>query len=134
MQIYKKKWRKNPVQLFKFTLFSFILSFGLFGCYKKKDTILTVYVRDQVGASVEGAKVTVFAEPTDTSNNNSLAVNYEEITDKSGTVIFNLNSIYETGQTGVAILKAKATFYNKTGQTIIHINEEVNNECFIEIE
>ena len=134
MQIYKKKWRKNPVLLLKFTFIFFILTFGLFSCYKKKDTLILVYVRDHVGAIVQGAKVEVFAEPTDTSNYNTIAVKFEEITDETGTATFNLNSIYESGQTGVAILKAKATYYSKTGQTIIQVVEEVNNECFIEIE
>ncbi len=134
MQIYKKKWRKNSVQLLKFMLIVFILFTGLFSCYKKQDTLLTLYVRDGSGASVQDAKVEVYAEPTDTSNNNPLAINFEGITNESGTVIFNLNSIYETGQTGVAILKAKATYYSKSGQKVIQINEEVNNEYFIEIE
>jgi hypothetical protein len=134
MQIYKKKWRKNSVRLLKFTLLYFISSIALTSCYKKQDTLLQVYVRDNSGATVAEAKVNLFAEPTDTSNSNTLAINLEQVTDENGIASFNLNEYYETGQTGVAILKVKATYYNKIGENIIKIIEEVNNECFIQIE
>jgi hypothetical protein len=133
VQIYKKNWRISMVQLFKLMLIFWVLSFGLLGCYKKKETILQVNVRDISGTTIKGAKVELYADPTDTSSNNQLAINFSEISNEDGTATFNLNEIYKSGQTGVAIIKAKATYYNKTGQTIIQITEEVLNECFVEI-
>jgi hypothetical protein len=91
-------------------------------------------VRDNYGLVVEGAKVEVYSEPTDTSINSELSINMLEITNESGTATFNFNDIYKTGQTGTAIVKAKATYFGKTGHKIINVVEETNNECFITIE
>ncbi len=113
-------------------LFSILITLN--SCYKKKDTMLKVYVRNSSGQVVEGAQVKIFAEPTDTSNHNAPAVNLDEITDESGITNFNFNFLYESGQTGVAILKAKATYYGQTGESIIEIVEEMNNDCFIVIQ
>jgi hypothetical protein len=133
LQIYKKKLAKHRLQsVFVILLFiGFLMSIS--GCYKKQDTILQVYVRDSSGVVVEGAKVDVFAEPTTTSNN-ALQINMTELTDESGTATFNFNEIYKSGQTGTAIVKAKATYYSKTGQKVVQVIEETNNECFIEIQ
>jgi hypothetical protein len=134
VQIYKKKWANCRVKDCKFFILFISLSFLLLGCYKKKDTLLQVYVRDVTGNSIKGAKVEVFAEPTDTSNLNNLSINFDQITDENGIASFNFNEVYKSGQTGVAVLKAKATLYGKTGETIVNLIEEFNNECFIEIQ
>jgi hypothetical protein len=134
MQIYKKKTRNYSVRLFKFTLILFAFSYGLVGCYKKKDTILKVFVFDNVGSIVKGANVDVFAEPTDTTNQNPISLNSSTLTDENGIAVFNLNANYESGQTGVAIVKVKATFNNKIGESVVQIVEEIDNECNIQIE
>lgn len=115
-------------------LFSFSVLFTFNSCYKKKDTLLRVYVKNVNGQMIEGAHVEIYAEPTDTSNHNAVVVYLDDITNKSGLATFNFNFLYEAGQTGVAILKAKATYYNQTGSNIATIEEEMNNEIFIEIQ
>jgi hypothetical protein len=134
MQIYKKKLRKKGIRTLP--LFFVIISFFLFlsSCYKKRDTTLKVYVVNSNGTSVEGANVIVFGEPTDTSNLNQLSINFEKTTNKSGVAFFNFNDFYNSGQTGLAILKVKATYLNKTGQNTTQIEEEVDNECFVTIQ
>jgi hypothetical protein len=134
MQIYKKKSRNNLVRLFKLALIFMCFSFLLMGCYKKQDTLLRVVVRDLSGSIVEGANVNVFAEPTDTTNQNPVSLYYSMLTDVNGTAVFNLNDKYESGQTGVAIVKVQATYLNKTGESIVQVIEEVDNECNIQIE
>ena len=134
MQIYKKKTRNYSVQLFKFTIILFAFSCGLVGCYKKKDTILRVFVYDNVGSIVKGANVDVFAEPTDTTNQNPISLNSSILTDENGIAVFNLNANYESGQTGVDIVKVKATYNNKIGESVVQIVEEIDNECNIQIE
>ena len=134
MQIYKKKLANYRVQFLKFCFLAALLFPGLIGCHKKQDTLLSVYVRDKSGSLVEGAKVNVFGEPTDTALNKKISINLEKITDKNGTVIFKLNEFYNTGQTGLAIVKIRAIFYGKTGDNVIHLIEEKNNECFVEIQ
>jgi hypothetical protein len=133
MQSYKKKWRKYSLNFLKNSFILFVISSFLTSCYKKKDTLLMVYVRDETGSVIESAKVRVFAEPTDTSNNSAMIVDFEKITDNTGTADFNFNQIYETGQTGVAVVKVKATYFNKVGQKIVELVEEQNNECYVEI-
>ncbi len=134
MQIYKKKTRNYSVRLFKLTLILFAFSFGLVSCYKKKDTILKVFVVDNIGSIVKGADVNIFAEPTDTTNQNPISLNSSTFTDENGIAVFNLNTHYESGQTGVAIVKVKATFNNKIGESVVQIVEEIDNECNIQIE
>jgi len=134
MQIYKKKSRNYSVQLFNFTLIVLVFSFGLVGCYKKQDTTLRVFVLDTTGSVVKDANVEIYAEPTDTSNFNSVSLYYTMLSDENGIAIFNLNKQYESGQTGVAIVKVKATYNNKTGESVTQIVEEVDNECNVQIE
>lgn len=134
MQIYKKKSRNNSVGLFMFTIISLVFSFGLSGCYKKKDTTLRVYVLDNSGSFVNGANVEIFAEPTDTNNFNLISLDYSAISDKNGMALFNLNKHYESGQTGLAIVKVKVTYNFKIGETITQLVEEVDNECNVLIE
>lgn len=114
--------------------FSLSLIFVLQGCYKKQDTILKVYVRNSNGQIVAGANVKIYAEPTDTSKQNESIINFNDNTDEKGIVSFNLNELYESGQTGVAILKAKAGYLNLSGENIVPITEEKTNETFIEIQ
>ena len=134
MQIYKKKSRNYSVQLFNFTIIVLVFSFGLVGCYKKQDTTLRVFVLDTTGSVVKGANVEIYAEPTDTSNFNSVSLNYTMLSDENGIAIFKLNKQYESGQTGVAIVKVKATYNYKTGESVTQIVEEVDNECNVQIE
>ncbi len=115
-------------------LILFSLFFILNSCYKKKDTILKVYVRNSSGQLLEGADVQIYAEPTDTLNQNAPSVNLKEKTDKTGVANFNFNFLYDSGQTGVAILKLKAIYYSQTGENIVEITEETNNESFIVIQ
>lgn len=134
MQIYKKKWRNYLVQVFKFSLIIVGFSFGLFGCYKKQDTLLQVYVLDNSGAAVKGANVKIYAEPADTAIHNPVSINFSMLTNESGSALFNMNELYQAGQTGVAIVKVRASYFNKTEESIIQLMEEVNNECSIELE
>jgi hypothetical protein len=134
MQIYKKKWRNYLVHVFKFSLIIVGFSFVLFGCYKKQDTLLQVYVLDNSGAAVKGANVKVYAEPTDTAIHNPVSINISMLTNESGTALFNMNELYQAGQTGVAIVKVRASYFNKTDESIIQLMEEVNNECSIQLE
>ena len=115
-------------------LILFSLFFILNSCYKKKDRILKVYVRNSSGQLLEGAEVQIYAEPTDTLNQNAPSVNLKEKTDKTGVANFNFNFLYKSGQTGVAILKVKATYYSQIGENIVEIIEETNNESFIVIQ
>ena len=132
MQIYKKMCGNLRSKTSLLILFSIVLT--LSSCYKRKDTILKVYVRNSSGQVIEGAKVQIYAEPTDTSNHNAPSVNLNALTDETGTANFNFNFLYESGQTGVAILKAKATYYSQTGEEVVKIVEETNNETFVEIQ
>ena len=134
MQIYKKKWRNYLVQVFKFSLIIVGFSFMLFGCYKKQDTLLQVHVLDNSGASVKGANVKIYAEPADTAIHNPILINFTMLTNESGTALFNMNELYQAGQIGVAILRVRASYFNKTGESIIQVMEEVNNECSIQLE
>jgi hypothetical protein len=134
MQIYKKNWRNKSVQLFMFVFIILGFSFGLGGCYKKQDTTLQVYVLDNTGSVVKDANVNVYAEPTDTSIHNPVSLNFSKITNENGVALFNLNEQYESGQSGVAIVKIKATYYNKSGESVVQIIEEVTNQCSIQIQ
>ena len=59
---------------------------------------------------------------------------YESETNSNGVVLFDLNNIYQPGQSGVAILKVNAEKNDKTGTAIIELSKESNNQLDIVIE
>ncbi|NBR13717.1 MAG: hypothetical protein EBU01_03945 [Crocinitomicaceae bacterium] len=132
MQIYKKI--KALLQFRQANLFGalFILSISLSSCYKQKDTILTIVVKDANGTIVEGALVEVTAEPTSVVDN-LLAIDLKESTNELGVASFNFNKYYKSGQTGVAILKVEAKLFGKYGSGIVTIEQETVTDKIIVI-
>lgn len=132
MQIYKKI--KALLQFRPANLFGvlFILTISLSSCYKQKDTLLSVVVKDANGTIVDGALVEVTAEPT-ASQNNLLAIDLKETTDDLGVATFNFYKYYKSGQTGVAILKVEAKKYGKYGSGIVTIEQETVTDKVIVI-
>jgi peptidyl-tRNA hydrolase len=63
-----------------------------------------------------------------------VSLNFSKITNENGVALFNLNEQYESGQSGVAIVKIKATYYNKSGESVVQIIEDVTNQCSIQIQ
>ena len=109
-------------KLFSLWLFFIIFSF-LSGCYKKKDTVLQVIVRNETGGVVDGAQVRVFGEPT-ILQENVLNINELEYSNNLGVATFNMNKFYKSGQTGVAVLKIEAQHLGKVGSNHVTVIEE----------
>ena len=102
-------------------------------CYKVQPTTLEVTVKDVSGALISNASVRVFGEPTATPSP-SLEASYETETNSNGVALFNLNNIYQPGQSGVAILKVEVEKNEKTGMGTIELVQESSNKLDVVIE
>lgn len=101
----------------------------LTACYKKQDTILSVVVKNESGQVIEGALVELKAEPT--TFNNVVTLNMENTTNDLGVALFNFNEYYESGQTGVAVLKIKAKQFGLYGEGVVTVEQEVVTETIV---
>jgi hypothetical protein len=129
MQIYKKKIALFQLKISIIRVGGFLLLFLLTACYKKQDTILAVIVKNESGQVIEGAQVEVKAEPT--TFGNIVTLNMENTTDELGVAYFNFNEYYESGQTGVAVLKIKAKQFGLYGEEVVTVEQEVVTETIV---
>ena len=105
------------------SLFMFVLIFGISSCYKKKDTIVIINVKDSVTSDVVvGADVRLFYEA---GNPDSTRIDVNGTTDPQGQAVFNFNELYQSGQAGFAVLDV---LLNGTKVDVIQIEEEVTTE------
>lgn len=117
--------------IFKSTILGVcVILFGVFfsstGCRKKKDTIANIYVLDENNAAVAGATVRLYG--TATVSGKAPVVDMTTTSDGSGLATFSLNDIYQLGQSGVAVLDITVTKDSMSGQGIIKIEQEEENE------
>jgi hypothetical protein len=129
MQIYKKKIALFQLKISIIRVGGFLLLFLLTACYKKQDTILAVIVKNESGQVIEGAQVEVKAEPT--TFGNIVTLNMENTTDELGVAYFNFNEYYESGQTGVAVLKIKAKQFGLYGEEVVTVEQEIVTETIV---
>jgi len=132
MQIYKKKIAFFQLRESIIAGSLFLIVFLLGSCYKKQDTILSVIVKKSSGEVVEGALVELKAEPT-VLVDNILAINLKETTNELGIANFNFNPYYESGQTGVAVLKIKVKYFGMYGEDVVTVEQEVKTEKVVVI-
>lgn len=129
MQIYKKKIALFQLKVSIIRVGGFLLLFLLTACYKKQDTVLSVVVKNESGQVIEGALVELKAEPT--TFGNIVTLNMEKTTDELGVALFNFNEYYESGQTGVAVLKIEAKQLGLNGEGIVTVEQEVVTETIV---
>jgi hypothetical protein len=97
---------------------------AIVGCKKKKDTTATITVTNKTtGASLENAKVVLYATST-TGHQAAVTVHDTAYANSNGVAYFNFNDVYQLGQAGVCVLNIKATKDNLSGEGIIKIEEE----------
>ena len=118
----------------RFSCFLFIVIMLFPSCYKSPPTTLTVEVRNSAGQIVNGVLVKVQAEPTSNLEGQELLINYEEATNSNGIAFFNLNEVFKSGQTGVAVLLASVQQNNLYGSEVIEIVEEIDNRVDLVIQ
>lgn len=80
-------------------------------------------MKNKAGNLVPGVLVEVLAEPTVNTEETPLLIDYEKATNNNGIAYFNLNEVYKTGQTGVAIVKVGAQSNNLYDETAVELNE-----------
>ena len=115
-------------------LFPFIcLIFLVTSCYKVERTTLEITVKDSSGNVVNNASVFVYGEPTITPSP-AIDATYESETNLNGVALFDLENIYQPGQSGVAILKVLVEKNDKTGTAVIELTQETNNKLDVVIE
>lgn len=129
MQIYKKKIAFFKLKSSIIKCGVFLLLFSLTACYKKQDTILAVIVKNESGQVIEGAQVELKAEPT--TFDNVVILNMEKTTDDLGVAYFNFNDYYQSGQTGVAVLKIKVKQFGLYGEGVVTVEQEVVTETVV---
>lgn len=101
--------------------------FSSTGCRKKKDTRAIIYVLDANNERVAGAEVVLKGEST--VQNSPPVVLFDTTTsDGSGVAYFDFNDVYQLGQAGVAVLNIEARKDALSGEAIIKIEEEKDNE------
>ncbi|MNV47417.1 hypothetical protein D3C71_1392860 [compost metagenome] len=101
--------------------------FSSSGCRKKKDTTAIIYVLDAQNERVAGAQVVLKGESTITPSPPVILFD-TTLSDGSGVAIFNFNDVYQLGQAGVAVLNIEARKNTLSGQAIIKIEQEKDNE------
>ena len=99
----------------------------LTSCYKSKPTTLRVEVKTISGSVVSEANVKVMGVPPDNSGNNLLLIDYEEATNGDGIAFFNLDEIYQPGQSGVAIVEVTAQKSGLAAVKTAELREEIDN-------
>lgn len=118
----------------RFPCFLFIVIMLCSSCYKSRQTSLTVEVRNSSGQTVNGVLVKVQAEPTSNLEGQELLIDYEEATNSNGIAFFNLNEVFKSGQTGVAIVVASVQQNNLNTAEVIEIVEEIDNRLDLVIQ
>lgn len=101
--------------------------FSSSGCRKKKDTTALIYVLDANNQRVAGAEVVLKGEST-IQNSPPVVLFDTTLSDGSGVASFNFNDVYQLGQAGVAVLNIEARKDALSGEAIIKIEQEVENE------
>ncbi|WP_343635550.1 hypothetical protein [Fluviicola sp.] len=101
--------------------------FSSTGCRKKKDTTALIYVLDANNSRVAGAQVVLKGEST-VPNSPPVVLFDTTLSDASGVASFNFNDVYQLGQAGVAVLNIEARKDALTGEAIIKIEEEKENQ------
>jgi translation elongation factor EF-1alpha len=108
-----------------------VIGFGIVfsstGCRKKKDTTALIYVIDAQNQRVAGAQVVLKGEST-VQNSPPVVLFDTTLSDGSGIASFNFNDVYQLGQAGVAVLNIEARKDALSGQGIIKIEQEKENE------
>ena len=119
----------NRLLLLGIVLLGLMISFN--SCRKKADTIVKIYIKDaSTNAAISGATVTL-----DASSSQAVAFPVDDTkfpfvttSNSSGEAVFNLNSLYELGQAGVAVLDIQASSGGSTGKGVIKVVEETTSE------
>jgi hypothetical protein len=101
--------------------------FSSTGCRKKKDTTALIYVLDAQNQRVAGAQVVLKGEST-VQNSPPVVLFDTTLSDGSGVASFNFNDVYQLGQAGVAVLNIEAKKDALSGEAIIKIEQEEENE------
>jgi translation elongation factor EF-1alpha len=101
--------------------------FSSTGCRKKKDTTALIYVLDANNQRVAGAQVVLKGEST-VQNSPPVVLFDTTLSDASGVASFNFNDVYQLGQAGVAVLNIEARKDALSGEGIIKIEQEVENQ------
>lgn len=101
--------------------------FSSTGCRKKKDTTASIYVLDANNQRVVGAQVVLKGEST-VPNSPPVVLFDTTLSDGAGVAYFNFNDVYQLGQAGVAVLNIEAKKDALSGEAIIKIEQEQENE------
>jgi hypothetical protein len=101
--------------------------FSSTGCRKKKDTTASIYVLDANNQRVASAQVVLKGEST-VPNSPPVVLFDTALSDGSGVAYFNFNDVYQLGQAGVAVLNIEAMKDALSGEAIIKIEQEQENE------
>lgn len=117
--------KSNILKISVLVLLSFVT---IVSCRKKKDTIAVITVRDSSNASVSGAKVVLYPQPTGTGGNVNEALYDTAFTNSNGQAQFEYNDVYQLGQAGVLVMNILVTSNSQTGQGVIKVEEEVTTE------
>lgn len=101
-------------------------------CNKEKPTKALITVTDSTGATVAGAYVKLWANPSFPIGDPT-RLNKEAYTNSSGVAEFDYTEEYKQGQAGFAVLDILATSDTLAAEGIIKILEEETNEGKVEL-
>ncbi|TVR42147.1 MAG: hypothetical protein EA392_00645 [Cryomorphaceae bacterium] len=85
-----------------------LVAVGTESCYKKKDTIAEVYVRNASGAPIPGARVRLFGESSlQDQQAGEIILDDTRFTDGDGRAVFDYSGYFKAGQAGFAVLSVE---------------------------
>lgn len=112
------------------------LTFTMGACHKTKDTTVEIFVNNEIGSPIPGARVRLFGESSLDEGeipNGEIILDDTRYSDAEGRVFFDYSDYYETGQAGFAVLSVEIEKQlpppdeDLKLETIIKIEEQVNN-------
>ena len=119
-----KSFHKNMLLVLTLVIGVFTVS----SCYKKKDTIAIVTVKDGSDQPVGGASVRLYYEGT--GGPDSARIDQTASTGADGKAKFNFNDLYKAGQAGFAVLDI---YVNQVKDGIIKVEAEKTSEETVQI-
>ncbi|HCA82864.1 MAG TPA: hypothetical protein DEP18_03690 [Flavobacteriales bacterium] len=116
-------------------LFIVLVALAVVSCGKSGDTTATITVLDVNNQPVPGALVRVVGYDSNGGcNSTPCRIDRETETNGSGQATFNFNDLYKRGAAGFAVLEVEASKNGMTGDGIIKVEEQVNNEAKVSIQ
>lgn len=114
--------------------FLLISAFSTSSCKKDKPTEVMITVMDTGNFRIAGARVRVYARPSNGDTTAITRFDDTKFTDGNGQVLFDYSSYTKPGQAGFVVLDIRAEKEDRWGVGVVRVEEEKRTEKTILIQ